>query len=209
MRRGAPAAALAAPAGLLAALLILLAAVTPSLHAQSAPSISVELTPGPHLPHTVALTGEVTLSNLDFAIYSMVTLRADVTGHEDRSSQCYGDDTGTDIDVAVDESREVRTLALFKPCLDVPGGFGTYDYAITLSVARADPMQPGDTIELASLEVDFLVSTYLTPGEQTFLPLIPVRWRGLPRTPELPRCTWESGDNSASAPTFPSMLKTI
>ncbi len=152
---------------LLGAVVILLAGAPTALHAQSTPSISIELSPGQHVPHTVALTGEVTLSNLAPADYSMVTLRADITGHEDRTSHCYGEDTSSDIELAVDESLEAVTLRLFKPCTNAPGGFGTYDYALTISVSRADPMQPGDTIELVSMHVPFLVSTYLTPGEQT------------------------------------------
>ena len=152
---------------LLGALVILLTGAPAALYAQSTPSISVELSPGQHVPHTVALTGEVTLSNLAPADYSTVTLRADVTGHEDRTSHCYGEDTGNDIELAVDESLEAVALRLFKPCTNAPGGFGTYDYALTISVSRADPMQPGDTIELVSMHVPFLVSTYLTPGEQT------------------------------------------
>ena len=152
---------------LLGALVIVLTGAPTALYAQSTPSISIDLSPGQHVPHTAALTGEVTLSNLAPAEYSMVTLRADITGHEDRTRHCYGEDTGNDIELAVDESLEAVTLRLFKPCTNAPGGFGTYDYALTISVSRADPMQPGDTIELVSMHVPFLVSTYLTPGEQT------------------------------------------
>ena len=177
---------------LLGALVILLTGAPAALHAQSAPSISIELSPGPHVPYTVALTGEVTLSNLAPADYSTVTLRADVTGHEDRTSQCYGEDTGSDIELAVDESLEAVTLRLFKPCTNAPGGFGTYDYRLDISVSRADPMQPGDTIELVSIRVHFLVSTYLTPGDVTLPPPAPSALAWMDPDPRTPR--WYVGE---------------
>ena len=71
---------------LFAALVIVVAEGSLDAHAQAAPSISIELSPGDHLPNTVPLTAEVTLSNLDPASYSELTFRADLTGHESRTS---------------------------------------------------------------------------------------------------------------------------
>ena len=70
-------------------------------------------------------------------------------------------------------------------------------------------MQPGDTIELVSMHVPFLVSTYLTPGEQTLPAPDPsaLAWFDPdPRTPAMYVGEWR---NSASARTFPGMPKTI
>ena len=160
--------------------------------AQQAPSISIELSPGDHVPKTVPLTGAVTLSNLNSAGYSDVTLRADLTGHESQTGHCYGEDTGTDITVPVDQSEESLTVRLFKRCVNVPGGFGTYDYRLDISLSRADPMQPGETIGLASMQLHFLVSTYLTPGEVFGPPPAPAAQAWMDPDPSTPR--WYVGE---------------
>ena len=165
MKRTPPAVGFGALA-LFAALVIVVAEGSLDAHAQAAPSISIELSPGDHLPNTVPLTAEVTLSNLDPASYSELTFRADLTGYESRTSQCYGEDTGTDIAVPVDESEEVLTVRLFKTCVHVPGGFGTYDYTLNVSISRADTLNPGDKITLASTRLTFLLTTYLAAGDQ-------------------------------------------
>ena len=137
-------------------------AQTPDAQSTSGVSVSIELSPGHHVPQKQALTGTVTLDGLDHDSYSSVVLRADVAGHEDRTSSCRGDDTGKDIEVDVDESRESREVQVFKRCDHIAGGFGTYDYVLDLSVSRAG-------IELASAQVHFLVTYYLEVGD-TWLP---------------------------------------
>ena len=142
---------------------------TPDVQSTLGVSVSIELSPGRHVPWDQALTGTVTLGGLDHSSYSSVVLRADVAGHEHRTSTCFGDDTGKDIEVEVDASRESREVEVFKPCNHAEGGFGTYDYVLDLSVSRADPVSPGDRVELASARVHFLVTRYLEDGD-TWLP---------------------------------------
>ena len=124
--------------GIMAALPWLFAILTvapTSLEAQTTPSVSLALSPGPHLPTEMPLTGDVTLQDLDPAAYPSFVLRADVTGHEDRTRHCYGDDTGADIEVEVDETREIVSgLQLFKSCTNAPGSFGTYGYVLTVTL---------------------------------------------------------------------------
>ena len=103
-------------AGLLIALLILLLGALAVLHAQSSPSISVALSPSNSVPMDTAITGAVTLSNLDFDSYSSVIFRADITPYGYAELRCNGDDTGNDIEIAVDESREVFTARIFDAC---------------------------------------------------------------------------------------------
>ena len=145
-----------------------LAATPADVQSTSGVSVSVELSPGRHLPWDQALTGTVTLDGLDHGSYSSVVFRADVAGHEDRTSTCFGDDTGRDMEVGVDASRESFAIEVFKPCTHVFRGFGTYDYVLDLSVSRAGPV-PGDRVELASARVHFLVTRYLEAGD-TWLP---------------------------------------
>ena len=174
--------------------------------AQQAPSISIELSPGDHLPRTVPLTGAVTLSNLDPAGYSELTFRADLTGHESRTSHCYGEDTGTDIAVPVDQSEESLTVRLFKRCVNVRGGFGTYDYRLDISLSGADPMQPGETIGLASMQLHFLVSTYLTLGEVFSPPPVPAAQAWMDPDPSTPRWyvgEWRRFRFRSSVPRYP------
>ena len=174
--------------------------------AQQAPSISIALSPSDHVPKTVPLTGAVTLSNLDSAGYSDVTLRADLTGHESQTGHCYGEDTGTDITVPVDQSEEPLTVRLFKRCVNVPGGFGTYDYRLDISLSRADPMQPGETIGLASMQLHFLVSTYLTPGEVFGPPPAPAAQAWMdpdPRVPAMRVGEWRRFRFRSSVPRYP------
>ena len=161
MRRLLPATAVA--------LLCLLAATPAALQAQESPSISFELSPGHDLPWDASLIGTITLSNLDFSSYSSVMFHADITGHEDRTSGCFGEDTAADQTVAVDESEEVFTVRLFKPCHRTPGGFGSYYYTLDLSIFRVDPGPPEQKIELATVSTAFLVTQYLTLG-QTIAP---------------------------------------
>ena len=157
MRRLLPAAAVA--------FLCLLAATPAALWAQESPSISFELSPGHDLPWDASLTGTIALSNLDFSSYSSVVFHADITGHEDRTRECFGEDTEAVQTVAVDESEEVFTVRLFKPCHRTPGGFGSYYYTLDLRVSRVDPGPPEQNIELATVSTAFLVTRYLTLGQ--------------------------------------------
>ncbi len=146
-------------------LLTLLGAAPAPLRSQAPPTISFELSPGHDLPWDASLIGTITLSNLDFSSYSSVVFHADITGHEDRTSGCFGEDTEADQTVAVDESEEVFTVRLFKPCHRTPGGFGSYYYTLDLRVSRVDPGPPEQNIELATVSTAFLVTRYLTLGQ--------------------------------------------
>ena len=143
-----------------------LAATPADVQSTSGVSVSVELSPGRHLPWDQALTGTVTL---DHGSYSSVVFRADVAGHENSTSMCFGDDTGRDIEVGVDATRESLAIQVFKPCTHATGGIGgTYDYVLDLSVSRAGPV-PGDRTELASAREHFLLTRFLQAGD-TWLP---------------------------------------
>ena len=197
---------LAARGGFVTAFVIFLIGATPTGHAQAAPSIVIALSPGDHLPNTVPLTAEVTLSNLDPTSYSELTFRADLTGHESRTSHCYGEDTGTDIVVPVAQSEESLTVRLFTRCVNVRGGFGTYDYRLDISLSGADPMQPGETIGLASMQLHFLVSTYLTPGEVFGPPPAPAAQAWMepdPRVPAMRVGEWRRFRFRSSVPRYP------
>ena len=205
MKRTPPAVGFGALA-LLVVVLIVVADESLDAHAQVMPSISIELSPGDHLPNTVPLTGEVTLSNLDPASYSELTFRADLTGHESRTSHCYGEDTGTDIAVPVDQSEEVLTVRLFKTCVNVPGGFGTYDYTLNISISRADALNPGNEIVLASTQLAFLLTSYLTVGEQITPPTDPeaLAWMDPdPRVPAMRVGEWRRFRFRSSVPRYP------
>ena len=136
---------------------------TPDVQLASGVSVSIELSPGPHLPRDQTLTGVVTVDGLDHNSYSSVVFRADIVGHEDNTSTCYGEDTGQYMDVGVDASSESFDIEVFKPC-DPPGGFGTYDYILDLGVWR-DGQVPSSSNALASARVRFLVSSHLQIGE--------------------------------------------
>ena len=145
------------------ALLSLMAGVV-TAWAQDPPVISIALSPSAHHPHTMPLSAEITLDNLDFNSYDSVVLRAEVTGHEERTRHCYGEDTGEDITVPVDESREVFSIRVFRSCTDVVGGFGTYDFDLDVSIFRTVTGQPGSRVEIGSARAEFLVSRYLQSG---------------------------------------------
>ncbi len=152
--------------GLLAALLILLAGVLAVLHAQSSPSISIELSPGNSVPQNMAITGTVTLSNLDPGDYSSLTFRADTTKYAPsqypEAASCLGDDVNEDITIAVDESREVFAISVYRACaLDIYA-----HYTLDLAISKAD-------VELASAEHAFSMSRYLTGAGPTATPPAP------------------------------------
>ena len=124
--------------------------------APSALSISIELSPGHQVPPNTAITATITLSNLDVAGYSSVMFRADLTVFGHGETGCNGDDTGKDIEIPVDDSKETFTVRVFDTCPH--GNYGNY----TL-VARVFTVD--DRIELVSAATNFLMSSFLAPGE--------------------------------------------
>ena len=151
----------------LAVLLIMITGRITNVHAQSSPSISIELSPGHRVPQNTAITGTVTLSNLDVGSYSSVIFRADITGYRDAEGRCNGDDTGKDIEAAVDESREILTdLRIYDACPHYTYG----NYTLDARIFRIDTSAPGGKVELASTSTQFMMSRYLTPGEVTAPP---------------------------------------
>ena len=124
--------------------------------APSALSISIELSPGHQVPPNTAITATITLSNLDVVGYSSVMFRADLTVFGHGQTGCNGDDTGKDIEIPVDDSKETFTVRVFDTCPH--GNYGNY----TL-VARVFTVD--DRIELVSAATNFLMSSFLAPGE--------------------------------------------
>ena len=90
-------------------LLLLVVVAVPTMHAQSPPAISIELSPGHSVPMNTAITGAITLTNLDTASYSSLVFRADMTGYGAAETRCNGDDTGRDIEIPVDASVETSS----------------------------------------------------------------------------------------------------
>ena len=146
---------------------LLLSGVPTILHAQSSPSISISLSPGHQVPRNTAITATITLGNLDVNSYSSVIFRADLTvfGHGER--RCNGDDTGKDMEIAVEESQEVFTAKVYDACPH--DTYGNY----TLSTKIFQVVAPDNKVELASASTQFLMSRYLAPGEVTEPPPAP------------------------------------
>ena len=188
-------------------LLALLAGALPGLQAQRAPSISFELSPGHSAPWDTPLTATITLEYLDFASYSSVVFHADITGHEDKTRECFGQDTERDMTIEVDESEEVFTVRLFTPCNHPPGVGGSYYYTLDLSVLQIVRGPPEQRLELATARTAFLTTEYLTPGEAV-APRRPVRCSGWTRSPEPSTSTFMGGTNSAFAATSRPMTPT-
>ena len=130
----------------------------------SSPSISIELSPGHQVPTNTAITATITLSNLDVASYSSVMFRADLTVYRNGEARCDGDDTGKDMEVPVEASREVFTVRVYDACPHYSSG----SYTLDATIFDAD-----DRIEVASATTYFLMSTYLQPGEWTIEPPAP------------------------------------
>ena len=132
-------------------------AILVTASAQSSPSISIRLTPSHSVPMDTAITGTITLSNLDVTSYSSLIFRADITpfgGGAER--RCNGDDTGKDIEIAVDESREIFTARIFDACPIAYYSYGTY--TLDVSISKVDTDSTGDRVELASAQTQFLMS---------------------------------------------------
>ena len=128
------------------------------------PTISIVLSPGHGVPLNTAITATVTLDNLDPASYSSLVFRADLTEWEQafaRSTHCEGKDTGKDITVEVDASRETVTVEVWKSCSQDIYAYFTLDAALF----RLDTSAPGGRVELASAETRFAMSRYLQAGQ--------------------------------------------
>ena len=128
------------------------------------PTISIVLSPGHGVPLNMAITATVTLDNLDPASYSSLVFRADLTEWEQafaRSTHCEGKDTGKDITVEVDASRETITVEVWKSCSQDIYAYFTLDAALF----RLDTSAPGGRVELASAETRFAMSRYLQAGQ--------------------------------------------
>ena len=130
----------------------------------SSPSISIELSPAHQVPKNTAITATITLHNLDAASYSSVIFRADVTVYAHGETRCYGDDTGRDLEIPVDGSREVFTISVYDACPHDTYG----NYTLKAMIFDAD-----DRTELASTTTYFLMSRYLKPGESSPAPPAP------------------------------------
>ncbi len=160
-------------AGLIAAPLILLVGTLAVLHAQSSPSISIVLSPHNSVPQNTAITGTVTLSNLDPTDYSSLIFRADTTKYgtpiDSEQSACLGEDTNTDITIDVDASSEEFVLRVHESC--AAHIFGHYELDLTLF--KVDSMAPGGKVELASASTRFSMNRYLIVGEPTATPPAP------------------------------------
>ena len=137
--------------------------VLTALRAQSSPSISIELSPSHSVPMDTEIIGTVTLDNLDIDNYFSVIFRADITGYRNAERRCNGDDTGEDIEIMVDESREVLTVRVFDACPSYYYSYGSY--TLDMSISKADVMAPSGKVELATASTQFSMSRYLMPGE--------------------------------------------
>ena len=131
---------------------------------QSSPSISITLSPGHQVPMNTAITATISLINLDVASYSSVMFRADLTAFSNREQRCDGEDTGKDIEIPVDESKEVFTVQIYAAC-------PYYTYSLYKLVARVFTVD--SRTKLASATTNFLMSRYLSTGETAPMPPAP------------------------------------
>ena len=147
-------------------------AILVTANAQSSPSISIELSPSHSVPMETVIMGTITLNNLDVDSYTStstsVIFRADITPYGSAERRCNGDDTGRDIAIEVDESREAFTVKIFDACPSAYHSYGTY--TLDVSISKVDTDSPGDRIELASARTQFMMSRYLTIGVPTATP---------------------------------------
>ncbi len=149
----------------LAVLLILALNAPTDLHAQSSPSISIELSPGHSVPQNTAITATITLNNLDPASYSSLLFRADLTDFDPHyptaAASCEDEDTGKDLMIEVDENTETFTLGVYKAC-----SHNIYaHYTLDASISKADTAASSGKVELASASTRFSMSRYLSAGE--------------------------------------------
>ena len=149
----------------LTAIVIILAS---SLYAQSSPSVSIRLSPSHSVPMDTPIDGTVTLNNLDVDSYSSVIFRAEITPYNRAERRCNGDDTGRDIEIAVDDSTKIFAVKIFDAC---PSAYDSYgSYTLDVSISRMDTSHPDGRVELASTRTQFMMSRYLTAGVPTATP---------------------------------------
>ena len=123
--------------------------------AQVGPSISYRMSPA----HSVALDTDIiatiTLDGLHPTSYSSVIFRADLTRkttiHTTPETRCNGDDTGRDIDIAVNATTETFTAGPIDDCL---ASYSTYgSYTVDLTINREDTGAPGGRlVQLATTQ---------------------------------------------------------
>ena len=134
-------------------------------YAQTSPTISVDLSSN-SVPQDVAITGDVTLNNLDSASYSSVIFRADITAHDGSHVGCKGDDTGIDIAKPASGSRLTFVIDVFDACAAY--GYGNYTLEVKLYPAGKSPNQ--QRTALASTSVRFTFSRYMAANDPTSTP---------------------------------------
>ena len=137
------------------------AALHDLIHAQSSPSMSIGLSPSHSVPPGTEITATITLSNLDVNSYTSLTFRADVTQWGYAKDNCEGEGIGEDIQIDVDETREVFTAKISDAC---PIG-GSY-----VLRAKISDISTSTPVELASARESFVVSKYLVAGVPTATP---------------------------------------
>ena len=165
----------------LAVLLILALHMPIGLHAQSSPSISIELSPGHAIPLNTPLTATITLNNLDPASYSSLIFRGDLTEFDSHypteAAYCEDEDMGRDLTIEVNESEETFTVGVYRAC-----SYSIYaHYTLDIGIFRADSLAINGKAELASAGTRFIISRYIS-AEET-IPSAPTSetsaWTGL------------------------------
>ncbi|WP_420622592.1 YncE family protein [Candidatus Poriferisodalis sp.] len=146
----------AAVAVFLAALLALWLGVPSVSNAQSAATVSVELSPGRAVPANTAIDVTVSVSNLEAD--SPVTFRADVQRYGTDKDECEGSGIGADTQYTAHNGDFVVSATISAQC---PVG-GPYVLKINLVRRGATPSDP--EVQLASSSTTFVVSRYLVAG---------------------------------------------
>ena len=140
----------------LAALLALWLGVPSVSNAQSAATVSVELSPGRAVPANTAIDVTVSVSNLEAD--SPVTFRADVKRYGADKDECEGSGIGADTQHTAHNGDVVVSATISAQC---PVG-GPYVLKINLVRPGATPSDP--EVQLASSSTTFVVSRYLVAG---------------------------------------------
>ena len=124
--------------------------------AQSAVSVSVELSPGRAVPANTAI--DVTVSLSDLGADGSVTFRADVRRYGVDRDECEGSGIGADTQHTVDDGGLIVSATISAQC---PVG-GPYVLKTSLVRPGATPSDP--EVPLASTSTTFVVSRYLVAG---------------------------------------------
>ena len=134
--------------------------------AQAEPTISITLTPGNSVPQNVAITGDVSLDDLDPSSYSSVTFRANIQVNAGDFYGCFGADTGRDITKSVTGSRLQFSMEVFQACSAYR--YSNYTLHGKLYAGGTSTDQQGN--ELATISVRFTFNRYLSAAEPTSTP---------------------------------------